>query len=139
MGNRGFILVEILISALILAGSVAAGMYLFRTGFQYLEKIQENNLLSSKVPQALSYLTKGADLEKKEEEISLGENVILSWKAKLIEKVKPQIALEEAGVYNPYELYLYQVDFTLKHKNTVRSYQILVTKYKMLITPEGGI
>lgn len=128
-------LLEILVASLILAGAVAAGMYLFRMGFQYLEKIKENNLISSKVPQALSYIYQVAELEKGEEELSLGEAVKLKWKADLYEKVRPQIPYE-AGNFTPYELYLYQVEFTLSTSKLERTYTTFVTRYKMLVRPE---
>jgi len=130
----GFLLLEILIASLILAGAVAAGMYLFRTGFQYLEKIKENNLLASKVPQALSYLYQVADLEKGEGEVNLGEEVKLRWSASLLEKVRPQVSFE-AGNFTAYELSLYQVEFILSTSKLERTYTTFVTKYKMLIKP----
>ncbi|MCS7106346.1 MAG: hypothetical protein N3A56_08080 [Thermodesulfobacteriaceae bacterium] len=135
---KGFLLLEILVSALILAGAVAAGMYLFRVGFQYLEKIKENNLLSSKVPQALSYIYKAADLNKGEGNLLLGEEVELKWKATLLEKVRPQIPLPETGFSTPYELYLYEVEFTLSTKKLEKTYNTFVTKYKMLTVPIEG-
>lgn len=133
--KKGFLLIEILISAVILAGAVASAMYLFRTGFQYLEKIKENNLISSKVPQALTYLLKEAYLEKKEGSLSLGEEVILNWKATLIERIRPQITIAEAGLSTPYDLYLYKVEFTLSTKKLQKSYQLSVIRYKMLGKP----
>jgi len=128
----GFLLLEILIASLILAGAVAAGMYLFRTGFQYLEKIKENNLLASKVPQALSYLYQVADLEKGEGEVNLGEEVKLRWRGSLLEKVRPQVTPTGLSNSTPYELYLYGVEFTLSTTKLERDYYTYVTKYKVL-------
>lgn len=133
--KEGFLLLEILISALILAGAIASAMYLFRTGFQYLEKIKENNLISSKVPQALTYLIKEANLEKGEDTISLGEKVTLNWKATLLEKIRPQIGMAEGGFSTPYELYLYKIEFSLFTSKSQKTYQVFVTRYKMLISP----
>ncbi|MEZ0344827.1 MAG: type II secretion system protein [Caldimicrobium sp.] len=133
--KEGFLLLEILVSALILAGAVASAMYLFRTGFQYLERIRENNLISSKVPQALTYLVKEADLSKGQESLSLGEGVTLSWKANLLEKIRPQIESWEGGFSTPYELYLYRVSFSLSSGKIEKTYEMYVTKYKMLISP----
>lgn len=132
----GFLLLEMLISALILVGAVAASMYLFRAGFQYLEKIRENNLISSKVPQALSYIYKAADLDKGKGELLLGENVSLKWEATLIENILLQVPLPEVGNSTPYELYLYEVEFNLATPKLEKTYKTYVTKYKMLTTPE---
>ncbi len=133
--TRGFLLLEILISALILAGAVASAMYLFRTGIEYLEKVKENNLLSSKIPQVLTYLLKEAELQKGGETISLGERVSLSWRSTLLERIRPQIDIGEGGFSSPYELYLYRVEFTLSTEKTQKSYNVFVTRYKMLISP----
>jgi hypothetical protein len=128
--KRGFLLLEMLISALILAGAVAAGMYLFRTGFQYLEKIEVNNILSAKVPQATTYLLKEAPLEREKGSLSLGEGVTLSWKAERLEKVRPQIRGEFEEIISSFELYLYQVDFSLSLSNHTKTYRIFVFRYK---------
>jgi len=135
--ESGFLLLEILIASLILAGAVAAGMYLFRTGFQYLEKIKENNLLASKVPQALSYLYQVADLEKGEGEVNLGEEVKLRWRASLLERVRPQVARAGPDNSTSYELYLYGVEFTLSTPKLERDYYTYVTKYKILTSGNG--
>jgi len=128
--NSGFLLLEMLISALILAGAVATSMYLFRMGFQYLEKVNLNNKLSAKIPQAISYLIKEAPLERKEGTLSLGDEVILTWKAERLEKVQPQIPAEEGIVSSPLELYLYRVNFTLSLSNYSRDYKLYVFRYK---------
>lgn len=131
----GFLLVEILISALIIAGSISACFYLFRMGFVYWQKAEENNKIVKRIPQVVSYLIHVADLEKGEGELSLGEESKVIWKAKLIEKVRPRLPLPEAGFISPYELYLYEVDFSILTNKTKRDYGLKVFRYKRLISP----
>lgn len=132
---QGFLLVEVLISAFILASAVALSMYLFRMGFVYLEKTREINLISSKVPQVIAYLNKVADFSKGKEEIRLGEDILLVWEAKRIEKIKPGVSLSEGGVVYPYELELYEVKYTIKTEKREKNYKTYVVRYKMLFNP----
>ena len=59
----GFLVLEILIAGLILTASIAATMYLFRMGYNYLDKANQINVLSSKLIQA-SGLLKTLEMEK---------------------------------------------------------------------------
>lgn len=135
--GKGFLLLDILIAAFILSGAIASAMYLFRVGFQYLEKVEEQNVLSTKVPQALSYLNRAANLEDGEGKILLGEGVELSWKAVLVERLKvtKKLAEDEAS-FSPYELYLYRVSFALERKGTVREFETYILRHRMLIRME---
>ncbi|MEO0280524.1 MAG: type II secretion system protein [candidate division WOR-3 bacterium] len=133
--KAGFLLLEVLISALIIGGSIAASFYLFRMGLNYLKKAEESNFFSSKVPQAVSYLTNVAELEKGEGEAFLGGETELIWKSKLLESTRPEVPLPEYGYIRPYELFLYEVEFSLKKGNSQRDYIIKILRYKMLITP----
>ncbi len=54
--DSGFLILEVMIASLILTAGVAATMYLFRLGFQYLERANDSNLLSSKLPQVINYM-----------------------------------------------------------------------------------
>lgn len=136
--SRGFLLLEILISALIIAGAVASAMYLFRLGFQFLEKLRVRNELNSKVPQAVSYLSSGASLEKGAGTLKLGEEVDLRWQAREVERVRPMINLEGEWINATYEISLYAVNFTLTMVKTgdQKNYTLYVTKYKSLYSPQ---
>lgn len=135
--GKGFLLLDILISAFILSGAIASAMYLIRVGFQYLEKIEEQNILSAKVPQAVNYLRKAAKLEEGEGVAFFGEGVELSWRATLVEKLQvTKKTAEDEGTYIPYELYLYRVSFSLKRKGAFREFETFVLRYKMLIKVE---
>lgn len=132
----GFLLVEILISALIIAGSISACFYLFRMGFDYWQRAEQSNKLVRKIPQVVSYLTQVAELEKGQGEFFLGEESKVIWQAKLIEKGRPQIPLPEAGLISPYEIYLYEVAFTLHYQETSRNYTMKIFRYKRLFNPQ---
>lgn len=134
--HEGFLLIEILISALIIAGSISASFYLFRMGYDYWQRAEESNRIASKIPQVVSYLTNVAELERGEGELSLGEDVRLKWRARLLEISKPQITLGEGGFVSPYELYLYEVQFNIQSKRTYREHKLAVFRYKMLFSPD---
>ena len=136
MGNKGFIVVEILIAALILTSSIAATMYLFRMGFDHLERANQSNVLSSKLTQATG-LIRTLDFQQELGEEDLGDDVTLIWKSKLLSSSKPMIKGEgEVSTQSPYELLFYHVDFSLQYKGNVRDYVINVFRYKILYSPE---
>ncbi|MBP1713304.1 MAG: putative rane protein [Deltaproteobacteria bacterium] len=61
--GKGFIVIEILIAGLILTSSIAATMYLFRMGFEYLERANQSNVLASKLTQATGSRPNRGDAE----------------------------------------------------------------------------
>jgi hypothetical protein len=132
--NRGFILIEILIAGLILTSTVAATMYLFRVGFQHLERANISNVLSSKLPQSINLL-KGIDLEKKSGIEEIGDGVTLTWDAELVSKARPMLETPEGSIPSPHELTLYRVNFRLSHKSITRDYEIKVFRSKRLVSP----
>jgi hypothetical protein len=133
--QKGFIVVEILIAGLILTSSIAATMYLFRMGFDYLERANQSNMLSSKLTQATG-LIRTLDLKKNSGEEDMGEGVILKWKAKLLGSTIPTKGEGELFLKSLYELLLYRVDFSLNYKGNMREYQINVFRYKTLYSLE---
>ncbi len=134
--SKGFLLIDILIAGLIISGSIAAAMYLFRTGFENLEIVNTSNVLSVKLTDAVNYL-RSIDLKKHPEGTeNFGDNVVLQWNSKLIEKTRPLIVTAEGTSPAPYEIYLYEVNFKLSYKNTERSYVLNVFKYETLVKPE---
>lgn len=132
---NGFIVLEILIAGLILTGSIAATMYLFRMGFDYLQKANDSNLLSAKLTQATG-LIRTLDLKKESGEEDVGEGVILKWKARLLGSAKPIRGVGESAIPSLHELHLYRVDFSLNYRGMIREYQINVFRSKPLYTPE---
>ena len=120
-------------AGLILTASIAATMYLFRIGAASLERVNDSNLLSSKLPQAVS-LIRGLDVDAEEGAADLGDDVRLEWRSKLVEKIKPgQVNPELAGLpgIGIFELDLFEVDFSLAHKDRLtREYVIHVFRYK---------
>jgi hypothetical protein len=132
---KGFIVLEILIAGLILTGSIAATMYLFRMGFDYLQKANESNLLSAKLTQATG-LIRTLDLKKESGAEDVGEGVMLKWKARLLSSAKPVRGVDESSLPSVHELQLYRVDFSLNFRGIIRDYQINVFRSKPLFTSE---
>jgi len=134
--QRGFLVLEILIAGLILTASIAATMYLFRMGYEYLEKANQSNVLSSKLVQA-SGLLRTLDLEKKSGMEDIGDGVTLKWEANLLGSSKPTRGEGEFVVTSIHELFLYKVKFSLAYQNAGREYQINVFRFKPLYSPEA--
>jgi len=133
--QKGFIVVEILIAGLILTTSIAATMYLFRMGFDYLERTHQSNVLSSKLTQAAG-LIRTLDLQKNSGEEDIGEGITLKWKAQLLGSSRPIKGEGEFTTRSLHELLLYRVFFSLNYKGGVREYQVNVFKYKPLYSLE---
>ena len=135
--KKGFIVVEILIAGLILTSSIAATMYLFRMGFDHLERANQSNILSSKLTQATG-LVRTLDFQKDSGEEDIGEGVMLKWKLNLLGSSKPIKGEGEMPISSLHELLLYRVNFSLQYKGSIREYQINVFKFKPLSSPEGA-
>ncbi len=131
---RGFIVVEVMIAGLILTASIAATMYLFRMGFDYLERANQSNVLSSKLAQAAA-LIRNLDMERKSGEEDLGEGVILKWNAQLLGSSKPVKKGAELTISSMHELFLYRVALSLSYKGIVQEYKINVFRSKPLYEP----
>jgi len=132
--QHGFLVLEILIAGLILTASIAATMYLFRMGYDYLDKANQINVLSSKLMQA-SGLLKALELEKKSGVEDMGDDVTLTWEAQLLGSAKPIKGGGEYAATSIHELFLYRVNFSLAYHNASRGYQINVFRYKPLYSP----
>lgn len=132
--NRGFILIEVLIAGLILTSTVAATMYLFRVGFQHLERANISNVLSSKLPQSINLL-KSIELEEKNGTEEIGDGAVLTWDAGLVSKARSMLGTSEGNIPSIHELTLYRVNFRLSYKFITRDYEIKVFKSKRLVSP----
>jgi len=126
----GFLVLEILIAGLILTSGIAATMYLFRMGFEHLERAKISNTLSAKLIQA-SGLIRTLDLQKKNGTEDMGDGVRLTWEARPLSSIQP-IASSDAGKISSslHDLFLYRVDFHLSFQGVMREYQIHVFRYK---------
>lgn len=131
----GFIVLEILIASLVLTASIAATMYLFRMGFNYLERANQSNVLSSKLVQA-SGLLRTLDLEKNSGTEDIGDGVVLKWQARLLGSSRPVKESAEAPIPSLHELFLYRLDFSLNYKGIIREYQINAFRFRPLYSPE---
>ena len=134
--QRGFLVLEILIAGFILTASIAAAMYLFRMGYDYLEKANVSNTISSKLIQAAG-LCKVLELEKKYGTEDMGDGVTLKWEAHLLSSSKPPIE-GEGGILlqSLHELYLYRVNFTLDYKGIDRSYEVNAFRFRPISQTE---
>jgi len=138
LSSAGFLILEVMIASLILTASVAATMYLFRMGFQYLQQANDSNVISAKLPQAVNLL-KAVDLGvTKEGAEYMGDDVTMHWEAKLLEKTRPSFATPEGEVRSAYELYLYRVKLSLGYKSVSRGYEINVFRSIREKIPEGA-
>ena len=131
--EKGFIVIEILIAGLILTASIAATMYLFRMGFEYLERANQSNVLASKLTQATG-LIQTLELQKKSGEEDIGEGINLKWEARLLGSSKPTRGEADFPVPSLHELMLYRVDFSLRYKGMHREYQIHVFRFQPLLS-----
>ncbi len=134
-GEKGFLVLEMLIAGLILTSSIAATMYLFRMGFEHLERINTSNTLSSKLPQVISFV-KALDIGDKSGEADMGDNVWLVWNARLVDKSRPIFDTGEMMVPSMHELFIYRIDFVLSYRKVSREYGLNVFKYKTMVSPE---
>ena len=133
--KEGFIVIDIMIAGLILTASIAATMYLFRMGFDYLERANQSNMLSSKLTQATG-LIRTLDMQKKSGEEDLGEGVTLKWGAQLLGSSRPVKGQAEYAITSIHELLLYRVLFSLNYKGKVEQYTVNVFRYKPLYARE---
>ncbi|MDQ5984355.1 MAG: hypothetical protein CSYNP_00048 [Syntrophus sp. SKADARSKE-3] len=134
-GRKGFLVLEILIAGLILTSSIAATMYMFHMGSLYLDKVNQSNMLSSKLIQ-VSNIFKVVPLENSSGTEDMGDGVLMTWKSQLISSAKPQIGEGEDALPSLHELMLYLVSFDLAYQGNTRSYQINVFRYKPLSSGE---
>jgi hypothetical protein len=123
---------EVLVACLILTSAVAAGMYLFRTGFDHLDRANTSNVISSKLPQAIT-LIRASDLGKKSGIEDMGDEATLEWAATVLDSVKPG----GAGAPNVYEIFLYKVHMKLTYRKKNREYDLNVFRYRRAGSPEA--
>ncbi|RKX61108.1 MAG: hypothetical protein DRP29_01310 [Thermodesulfobacteriota bacterium] len=132
--KKGSITIDVLIAGMVLTAGIAASMYLFNLGFQYLEKANTINAIALKVSQTPALL-RTLDFSKESGTEDLGEGVTLEWTSKLIAKSKPE-RLAEVKISSMYELYLYEVTLKFKYKDLIKTYKINVFRSKAVVSPE---
>jgi len=151
-GVGGFLLIEVLISAMILTSGIAATMYLFRVGYESLERVRQSNLVSSKIPYAVNFLqTEG--YASASGSLALGDGVVLTWRGRTADKKEPvssnenrpglplnpsesfSAPLRDMGVTlrssmpKNFTLFLYKMDFTVSYMNLHRDYKLEVVRH----------
>jgi len=132
--KKGSITIDVLIAGMVLTAGIAASMYLFNLGFQYLEKANTANAIALKIAQTPALL-RTLDLSKDSGVEDLGDGVTLEWTSKLIAKSRPE-RLGEVKIPSMHELYLYEVTLNFKYKDTVKTYKINVFRSKIGVSPE---
>ncbi len=119
--ENGFLILEVLIASLIITASVAATMFLFRTGFENLQRVNDSNVVSAKLPQAVNLL-KTFDMDQKNGTEDMGDDVTLQWESELTEKTRPVVDTPEGTVQSPFELYIYKVKLSIYYKTLKMEY-----------------
>ncbi|RKX59206.1 MAG: hypothetical protein DRP29_05075 [Thermodesulfobacteriota bacterium] len=132
--KKGSITIDVLIAGMILTAGIAASMYLFKLGFQYLEKANTVNIIALKVSQTPALL-RTLDLSEESGIEDLGDGVTLEWTSKLIAKSKPE-GLAEVKISSMYELYLYEVTLKFIYKDKIKTYKIHIFRSKQLVSSE---
>jgi hypothetical protein len=132
--KKGSITIDVLIAGMVLTAGIAASMYLFNLGFQYLEKVNTANAIALKISQTPALL-RTLDLSKESGVEDLGDGVTLEWTSKLIAKSRPE-RLAEVKIPSIHELYLYEVTLNFKYKDTIKTYKINVFRSKTVVSPE---
>jgi len=132
--SYGFITIDVLIAGMILTAGIAASMYLFRLGYNYLQKANIANTLSVKIAQAPA-LVRTLDLSQESGTEDFGDGVVLKWTSNLISKSRPQI-MAEFGVQSMHELYLYEVTLDFEYAGVKKTYKINVFRSKALVSPQ---
>jgi len=136
--TKGFLVLEMLVAGLILTASIAAAMYLFRIGAQNLERVENSNIISAKLPQVMSLLRE-LDLTKPGGVEALGDGVLLKWESKLMDNIVPGQP-EAKGARLAQEIGLYQVDFSVEYENRLkREYSIHVFRSKGSGSPSEAL
>ena len=119
-------------ACLILTSAVAAGMYLFRTGFDHLDRASTSNVMSSKLPQAINVI-RASDLGKKSGIEDMADEVTLEWAATVLDSVKPG----GVGAPSMYEIFLYRVHMKLTYRKKSREYDLNVFRHRRTGSPEA--
>jgi hypothetical protein len=118
-----------MIAGLIITSSIAATMYLFRVGFDSLQRVNGLNRVSSRVPPAVNLL-KGVDLSGLKGSEDLGGGVRVNWQAEVIAKADQRMGDE--GVVEPmlHEMSLYKVTFTIVEGDVSRDYEYRTLRHR---------
>jgi hypothetical protein len=141
----GFLLIEVLISSMILTSGIAATMYLFRVGYQSLERARQSNLVSSKIPYAVNFLQTDGYADQSGSE-QLGDGVVLTWTSRIADRKEPvAVQKKKPGHVNSndifaalgddseglktslpkyYTMLLYKVNFTVSYMDLRRDYEL---------------
>jgi hypothetical protein len=134
--DKGFLVLDILIAGVILASCIAATMYLFRVGFESLERANRLNLISEKALHSASML-RTVIAERPAGEEDLGEGVVLKWQSRLLGHTQPRIKDVDSLALAMHEMMLYRVDFSLNHRGDERTYQQDVFRHKPISEPQS--
>jgi hypothetical protein len=118
-----------MIAGLIITSSIAATMYLFRVGFDSLQRVNAINEVSSRVPPAVNLL-KGVDLSRLKGSENLGGGVTVNWQAEIIAKADQRMG--EDGAVEPmlHEISLYRVTFTIVEGDVSRDYEYRTLRHR---------
>jgi len=117
--SKGFILIEILISGVILALSVASAMYLFKIGYENIGRADDIYIIHSKIPMALNTIKSNLPDKKYGREF-LGDGTELNWKSDIVSRAT--LKTNSGNFY----VYLFKVNFSLLFKEQKKEYEIFL-------------
>lgn len=127
--TSGFLVLDIMIAGLILTSGIAATMYLFQTGYGYLDRARAANTLSVKMIQVPALL-RTLDLAKQQGTANLGNGVFCRWQAGLLDTADLTDPEKKENSGDSYQLLLYRVNLTLFLEKSRRDCAMNVFRYK---------
>lgn len=130
--HKGFVLVEILISGVIIVSSIAASLYLMRLGLNHIDKIETNNKISSVIPIILNQfeIMTVDDLRSGKGSFNLDDDFRVTWESKVEFSKRPERDGFEGKFLSMYEYYLFNVNFELHYKDVIENKNIKILKYE---------
>ena len=86
--NKGFTLVEVLVSAVIMFSALAIGMLAYRTSISAVERITANVLIADALPAIMAIVKTEIVEHKNHGEGHYGESIAYAWNSKKIKSSK---------------------------------------------------
>jgi len=115
--ERGFTLIEVIISALILFSAIAIGAILFRTSLRLLDKAKATTTVSDALPSIMERIREALMEQKEDGEGSFGEGITYRWHSKKLKSSRNILtSYEEVGIrldYGRFTVQLNQVQLTI--------------------------
>lgn len=121
--SKGVIFIELLISGMILALSIAAAMYLMRLGYQFFAKYEDKYLIYMNIPLAYNLIKVSKDKEGKQ---TLNGGVMMEWKSKSLGKTILQLKDDRQDIRHAVELF--RINLILKRNSESKEIELYILK-----------